>query len=309
MFFEIIKNPKINFTGCFKVTSIISLILVAGSIWLAATKMQYGVDFRGGAELQIKFSETMGLEGVRDALTQSGFGNAVVQSIGDAEENEYLVKVSGDESNLNAVTDEVTAALTAKFSADKMEIRKVDIVGPKAGAQLRLSGFQAMFWALMAIMIYVALRFEFKYAPGAIVATFHDVAIVLGIYAFTGTEFTLQTVAAILAVIGYSVNDTVVIYDRVREHENMDARTLPQVINEALNETLSRTLLTSATTLFVALTMFYAGGPAVHDFFLAMTVGVVVGSYSSLFVAAPVALFFDRMGSKSKSTSSTRAQA
>ena len=166
-----------------------------------------------------------------------------------------------------------------------------------------------MFWALMAIMIYVALRFEFKYAPGAIVATFHDVAIVLGIYAFTGTEFTLQTVAAILAVIGYSVNDTVVIYDRVREHENMDARTLPQVINEALNETLSRTLLTSATTLFVALTMFYAGGPAVHDFFLAMTVGVVVGSYSSLFVAAPVALFFDRMGSKSKSTSSTRAQA
>lgn len=294
MFFEIIKNPKFNFVGSFKISTIVSLILVVGSIWLAATRMQYGVDFRGGAELQIKFSETMGLEGVREALTKSGFGNAVVQQIGESNENEYLVKVSGDESNLNQVTDDVSAALTTAFSADRMEIRKVDIVGPKAGAQLRLSGFQAMFWALLAIMIYVALRFEFKYAPGAIVATFHDVAIVLGIYALTGTEFTLQTVAAVLAVIGYSVNDTVVIYDRVREFENMDARTLPQVINEALNDTLSRTLLTSATTLFVSLTMFYAGGPAVHDFFLAMTVGVVVGSYSSLFIAAPVALFFDR---------------
>jgi preprotein translocase subunit SecF len=295
MFFEIIKNPQFDFVGKFKFTSIISLILVAGCVWLAATKMQYGVDFRGGAEIQIKFSSETPLETVRAALTQSGFGNAVVQTIGDASENEYLVKVVGDESNLNQVTDEVSDALKGAFTGDAMEIRKVDIVGPKAGAQLRLSGFQAMFWALLAIMIYVGLRFEFKYAPGAIVATFHDVAIVLGIYALTGTEFTLQTVAAILAVIGYSVNDTVVIYDRVREFENMDARSLPQVINEALNSTLSRTLLTSLTTLFVSQTMFLAGGPAVHDFFLALTVGVVVGSYSSLFVAAPVALFFDRM--------------
>lgn len=305
MFFEIIKNPKIKFTGMFKVTSIISLILVAGGVFLAATKMQYGVDFRGGAELQVKFSENMELQSVRDALTQSGYGNAVVQSIGEATDYEYLIKVSGDESNLNQVTDEVSAALTSAFPSN-MEIRKVDIVGPKAGAQLRLSGFQAMFWALLAIMIYVGLRFEFKYAPGAIVATFHDVAIVLGVYAATGTEFTLQTVAAILAVIGYSVNDTVVIYDRVREFENMDARTLPQIINEALNDTLSRTLLTSATTLFVSLTMFYTGGPAVHDFFLAMTVGVVVGSYSSLFVAAPVALFFDRF---TRSSSAKHAEA
>lgn len=305
MFFEIIKNPKVKFTGLFKFTSLISLVLVVGGIFLATTRMQYGVDFRGGAELQIKFSETMALQSVRDALTKSGYGNAVVQSIGEATDNEYLVKVSGDESNLNQVTDEVSASLTGAF-ASNMEIRKVDIVGPKAGAQLRLSGFQAMFWALLAIMIYVGLRFEFKYAPGAIVAVFHDVAIVLGIYAATGTEFTLQTVAAILAVIGYSVNDTVVIYDRVREFENMDARTLPQIINEALNDTLSRTLLTSATTLFVSLTMFYTGGPAVHDFFLAMTVGVVVGSYSSLFIAAPVALFFDRF---TRSSSEKRATA
>lgn len=306
MFFEIIKNPKYNFIKSFKVTVPLSIVLVVGSIWLAATRMQYGVDFRGGAELQIKFTETTDLNVVRDSLTKSGFGNAVVQQIGDVSENEYLVKVSGDETNLNQITDEVSAALTKDFPAEKMEIRKIDIVGPKAGEQLRISGIQAMFWALLAIMIYVGLRFEFKYAPGAIVALFHDVAIVLGVYAATGTEFTLQTVAAILAVIGYSVNDTVVIYDRVREFENMDARTLPQIINEALNDTLSRTLLTSATTLFVSLTMFYTGGPAVHDFFLAMTVGVVVGSYSSLFIAAPVALFFDRF---TRSSSAKRAEA
>ncbi len=306
MFFEIIKNPKFNFTGCFKFTSVISFILVAVSIWLAATKMQYGVDFRGGAELQVQFSETTKLEDLRSTLNKSGYGNAVVQSYGDEVDNTFLVKVAGDESNLNIVSDAVSLALKTAYSTDQMEIVKVDIVGPKAGAQLRLSGFQAMFWALLAIMIYVSLRFEFKYAPGAIVAVFHDVSIVLGIYAITGTEFTLQTVAAILAVIGYSVNDTVVIYDRVREYENMDARTLGQIIDLALNDTLSRTLLTSATTLFVALTMFYSGGPAVHDFFLAMTVGVVVGSYSSLFVAAPVALLFDKT---SRSTSAKRVEA
>src|SRR5690606_24846257 len=154
-------------------------------------------------------------------------------------------------------------------SAQHAEIVKVDIVGPKAGAQLRLSGFQAMLWAVLAIMIYLALRFDMKFAPGAIVALFHDVIIVLGVYGLTGTEFTLSTVAAILAVIGYSVNDTVIIYDRIREHEEKSPG-LPLVdhINRALNETLSRSVLTSGTTLSVSLAMFFLGGAALRDFFL-----------------------------------------
>ena len=198
-------------------------------------------------------------------------------------------------SQLSAPNDGV-----AKDFADKgVEVRKTDIVGPKAGAQLRISGFQAMAWALLAIMIYIALRFDFKYSPGAIVALFHDVVIVVGCFALTGREFTLQTVAALLAVIGYSVNDTVVVYDRVREHEvKFSGRSLKEHINNAINETLSRTILTSGTTLFVALSMFFFGGQSIHDFFFAITLGVLVGTYSSIFVAAPVILFFDKFQQK-----------
>ncbi len=302
MFFEILKNPNINFIKLYKPAAIFSTILVIVCLWLAATKMEYGVDFRGGAEIQVKFSSGVNLEEIRSALETNGYGGAVVQSIGDAADNEYLVKVSGDDDNLNQVADEVSQSLLATFSAADIEIRKVDIVGPKAGAQLRMSGFQAMFWALLAIMVYLGLRFDFKYAPGAIVSTAHDVAVVLGVYALTGTEFTLQTVAALLAVIGYSVNDTVVIYDRIRENEaNGVTESLEKVINVALNETLARTVITAITTIFVCTTMFLMGGPAIHDFFLAMTVGVVVGLYSSLFIATPVALVFDRFMNKKDS--------
>ena len=152
-------------------------------------------------------------------------------------------------------------------------------------------------------MVYIGLRFDFKYSPGAIVALFHDVSIILGVFAISGTEFTLQTVAALLAVIGYSVNDTVIVYDRVREHEQkFVGRSLSEHINNAVNETLSRTFLTSATTLFISVIMYVFGGLAIRDFFLAITLGVVIGTYSSIFVAAPVTLFFDKMrGEESES--------
>jgi len=158
-----------------------------------------------------------------------------------------------------------------------------------------------MLWALIAIMVYIGLRFDFKYSPGAIVALFHDVSIILGIFAFTGTEFTLQTVAALLAVIGYSVNDTVIVYDRVREQENKNkALWLGKHINQAINDTLSRTVLTSGTTLFVSLAMFIWGGMAIREFFLAISLGVIIGTYSSIFVAAPVTLLFDKFQKNSE---------
>ena len=210
----------------------------------------------------------------------------------------FLLKVQADEASLNKVTEEVSDTLKDHYASKGVEIRKVDIVGPKAGAQLRLSGFQAMGWALVAIMVYIGLRFDFKYAPGAIVALFHDVVIILGVFAITDREFSLQIVGALLAVIGYSVNDTVVVYDRVREHEEKSPSKLTKLINTALNETLSRTILTSATTLFVSVCMFAMGGGVIHDFFFAITLGVFIGTYSSLFVAAPTVLFFDRFQSK-----------
>lgn len=293
---ELIKrNIKYDFVGKFGPTAILSFIVVVASLTLLFTKLQYGVDFRGGAEVQVKFSQSVSLSEVRSTLIKSGFTGIIVQSLGESSDNELLIKLPGSEKNLNSITQKVHETLVNSFSSYGAEVRKVDIVGPKAGAQLRTSGFQAMAWALIAIMVYVGLRFDFKYSPGAIVALFHDVSIILGIFALSGTEFTLQTVAALLAVIGYSVNDTVIVYDRVREHEDKYAGLeLKEHINNAINETLSRTILTSGTTLFISLTMYFFGGGAIKDFFLAISLGVIIGTYSSIFVAAPVTLFFDK---------------
>lgn len=293
--FQIIKpGTKFNFTKLYGVAALLSLVVVGASLFGLFSKMSYGVDFRGGAEIQLKFTEKVSLENVRKELKDTGFSEVTAITLGEPGDFEYLLKVPGDESNLNSITEKVNATLKRDYG-DKVDIRKIDIVGPKAGAELRLSGFQAMLWALIAIMVYIGLRFDFKYSPGAIVALFHDVSIILGVFAFTGTEFTLQTVAALLAVIGYSVNDTVIVYDRVREHEQkFPGRDLATHINEAVNETLSRTILTSGTTLFVSLTMFFLGGLAIRDFFLAISLGVIIGTYSSIFVAAPVTLLFDR---------------
>lgn len=294
--FEIIKSgTNFDFTGKFAIASIFSFVLVVTSLYFAIFHMNYGVDFRGGAEIQIKFEKNVALGDLRKALSEHGFDGASVQTIGELTENEVLVKAQAKEGELNSVAEKMGVMLEKVFSEQGAQIRKVDIVGPKAGAELRISGFESMLWAMLAIMVYVGLRFEFKYSPGAIIALFHDVSIILGVFALTGTDFTLQTVAALLAVIGYSVNDTVIVYDRVREHEQkFSGVTLADNINTAINSTLSRTLLTSGTTLFVSAAMFFFGGPAIQDFFMAITLGVLVGTYSSIFIAAPVTLLFDR---------------
>jgi preprotein translocase subunit SecF len=286
---------NINFTAKFPISVVFSLLLVLGSIILFITKgLNYGVDFRGGAEIQVRFSEAIDMGALRSEL-KSNFRSSSVQQIGDTSQNELLIKVSGSEENLNQVTDQITKMLTSKFASLNPDIQKTDIVGPKAGEQLRISGFQALIWALLMIMIYIALRFDYKYSPGAIVALIHDVVIIVGIFILMDKEFSLQIVGALLAVIGYSVNVTVVVYDRVRENEENDTQSpLRMLINKALNETLSRTILTSITTLIVSILMFSMGGGVIHDFFFAITLGVIIGTYSSLFVAAPTILFFDK---------------
>ena len=289
---EIIKSDtKFDFVSRFKLTSIISTALVLISLWAIFFKLTYGVDFKGGAEIQAKFNQKVTLNTLRKSLKSYGHKGASVQTIGEADQNEVLIKVAVTEDNLNSVTQQVTDSLKRDYVAQGVEIRKVDIVGAKAGAALRISGFQSMLWALLAIMLYIGLRFDFKYSPGAIVALFHDVVIILGIFSFVGIDFTLQTVAALLAVIGYSVNDTVIVYDRVRENEQKDKQLpLSTHINKAINQTLSRTILTSGTTLFISLTMYFMGGMAIKDFFLCISLGVIIGTYSSIFIAAPVTL-------------------
>ncbi len=309
--FEIIKSgTKFDFVSKFSMTAIFSTVIVATSLFFLFTKMNFGVDFRGGAEIQVKFNQKVQLSELRRNLERDGFKGLTAQSIGEESENEYLLKVLASEDNLNAVTEKVSLSLNENYKEQGLEIRKVDIVGPKAGSELRKSGFLAMLWALLAIMVYIGLRFDFKYSPGAIVALFHDVSIILGVFALTGTEFTLQTVAALLAVIGYSVNDTVIVYDRVREHEaKFVGRSLGEHINNAVNETLSRTVLTSTTTLFISVIMYVFGGLAIRDFFLAISLGVIIGTYSSIFVAAPVTLFFDKMRNEEESSNASSVKA
>ncbi len=284
---QIIKKTNIDFVGKFKIVGTITFLLSVVGLYVAFTQMNYGVDFRGGAEVQVKFEKTVSLEAVRTVLDKEKFSGVVVQTIGDVQDNELLIKVSGDESNLNDVTEKLSSVMTSQFKDSGVDMRKVDIVGPKAGANLRMSAFLAIGWALLAIMVYIGIRFDYRYAPGAFLCLFHDVSLILGIFALTGLDFTLQIVAAILAIIGYSINDTVIVYDRIREHEeNIAGLTFKEHVNRAINETLQRTVMTSLATFIVCIIMVFMGGIVIRDFFIVMSMGIVIGTYSSIFVAS-----------------------
>jgi preprotein translocase subunit SecF len=284
----------------FKVAGLLSLILVIASFVMFFTKgLNYGVDFRGGVEIQVKFNQKVELGELREMMKAGQVPLSQLQSIGDDNSNEFLLKLESDKGDLNAVSNQVSAVLNGKYGEGKFEILKNDIVGPKAGAELRTSAFKALMWAILAIMIYLALRFDYKFAPGAIAALIHDVTIIIGAFILTQKEFSLQIVAALLAIIGYSVNDTVVIYDRVREIETMHPHlSTVETINRALNETMSRTIITSLTVLGVSVVMLVWGGSVIHDFFFAMTIGVILGVYSTIFIAIPMTAFYEKMTSK-----------
>jgi preprotein translocase subunit SecF len=292
---ELIKHgTKIDFVGKAKYIVSASVILTVIAIYGIINHMNYGVDFRGGAEIQTKFEKSIQVDKLREALDKAGLKGVTVQTIGLESDHEVLIKVQAEEGSLNTITQKITEDLHREFADNKGEIQKVDIVGPKAGKQLRLSGIKAMFWAILSIMIYIAIRFDFRYAPGAMISLSHDIIVVAGIIAWTGHEFSLQTVAALLAIIGYSINDTVIVYDRIREHEDKDKSiTLRQHINDAVNDTLSRTIITSLATLLVTVSMYFFGGIAIKDFFFAMSLGIIFGTYSSVYIAAITTLFTD----------------
>lgn len=293
-------KKNIDYVGMFKYAGVLSLLLVLGTIVMFFTKgLNYGVDFRGGVEVQVKFNQKVELGELREVLTENKVPMSQLQSIGDESQNEFLLKLESDKGDLNAVSAQVTSVLSSKYGEGKYEILKNDIVGPKAGSELRTSAFKALFWAILAIMIYLALRFDYKFAPGAIAALIHDVTIIIGAFILTQKEFSLQIVAALLAIIGYSVNDTVVIFDRVREIEAQHpGLSTIETINRALNETMSRTIITSATVLGVSVIMLIWGGSVIHDFFFAMTIGVILGVYSTIFIAIPMTAFYEKIVAK-----------
>ncbi len=292
---------NIAFSRYFRLGAIISSILVILSLFQIFVRgINFGVDFKGGAEIQVKFTEEVSTEDLRQTVEEAGISSSQVVALGEASDHEFMIKVAATEENINEVSDSIAGMLERSFSQEGVEIRKTDIVGPKAGKELRTAGFLAMFWAMLAIMIYIGLRFDFKYAPGVVFAVIHDVIIVIGIFSLMGREFSLQIVGALLAVIGYSVNDTVVIYDRVREHELKlsSGQPMDKIINRSLNETLTRTILTSSTTLFVALSLMIWGGGVIQDFFFAVTLGLIFGTSSSLFVASPITIWIDGVMAK-----------
>jgi len=279
-----IRRFAFGFSGLVIAASIISIILHGG--------LNYGIDFAGGTLVQVKFSQPTQVEAIKENLASIGLDRSLVQRFGERGENEYLIRVEKSVSDLGGLSGQIEATLREAYGKDGVEVRRTEMVGPKVGEDLRKKGILAIVYALIGILIYITWRFEsFIFALGAVVALAHDVMITVGAFSIANKEFTLPIVAAILTIIGYSLNDTIVVYDRIRENRRrMRRESFAKVINASINETLSRTLLTSFTTLIVVVVLFIYGGGVIHDFAFALMVGVLVGTYSSIFVASPIIL-------------------
>jgi preprotein translocase subunit SecF len=249
----------------------------------------YGIDFAGGTLVQVKFSEPVSIKRIRRALAELDLGDCLIQQFGEQEDNEVLIRVEKSTSEIEGLSDRISRQLASVFSPEGFEIRRVEMVGPQVGKDLRRKGILAIVYAMLGILIYITWRFELKFAVAAIIALFHDITITVGIFSITDKEFTLAIVAALLTIAGYSINDTIVVFDRFRENLRMMRRKpYEEILDTSINQTLSRTILTSLTTLLVTVCLLILGGGVIHDFALALTIGVVVGTYSSIFIASPI---------------------
>jgi len=292
---QIIKHDiNVDFTGKRKLALILSAVIIL--IGLASLVVNggpnYGIDFVGGTLVQVKFVETTDAAQIKDSLASMELGSLVVQSFGD-DANEFLIRVqeTGKGKELSGM---ISGSLNAVYGEGNVDIRRVEMVGPQVGKDLRQKGILSLVYAMIGILIYISWRFELRFAIGAIVALMHDVLITLGAFSISGREIDLPIIAAFLAIIGYSLNDTIIVYDRIRENYGKHQKKgFDAVVNLSINETLSRTILTSGTTLLVVLALFIFGGGVIHNFAFAMLIGILVGTYSSIFVASPVLIFWD----------------
>jgi preprotein translocase subunit SecF len=262
----------------------IALILIAfASIFTRG--FNFGIDFTGGTLVEVGYEEDVGLERVRAALEKEGYGGATVQHFGTL--RDVLIRVPPSEDTSSAELSNRVFRALSEDAGGKVELRRVEFVGPQVGDELAEQGGLAVLYALIGILIYVALRFEWRFAVGSVVALIHDVVITIGLFSLLQIEFDLPVLAAVLAVIGYSLNDTIVVFDRIRENFRKVRKGSPvEIINGALNQTLSRTIVTSGTTLLVVLALFFLGGEIIHGFALVLLVGIIVGTYSSIYVAS-----------------------
>jgi len=294
---ELIRpDTRFDFIGKKKFTlwiSTIAILVSFGFIFLHGG-LKYGVDFAGGLLIQPKFSKAIDISEVRDALETMGLKDAMVQNFGG--ENEFLIRVEKTSEDLEGMSKKIQASLQERFKDKALEIRRVEAVGPKVGKDLKTKALWAVGLSLLAILIYVAWRFkQVAYGLGGIVALFHDVIVTYGAISIFNLEYSLSLLAVILTIIGFSINDTIVIFDRVRENiKKMRKENLETIFNISINETLGRTILTSGTVMMVVLILFFFGGPVIHDFTTAMIVGLISGTYSTVYIASPVVLLWEK---------------
>lgn len=294
---ELVKGTKIDFMGkriyAFIISSIFSLLGIIAIVQIGLGKANLGVDFAGGTAVQIKFAQSVQLHDVRLALEEGGLKDFDLQDL--PAENKVLIRVKKQEEKLGGFSEKITQILSQKFSDKKPVIDSTTEIGPKVGSKLRKDALWAILVAVAGILIYVAWRFQFRFGVGATIATFHDVLAVLGIFYVLNKEMNLILLSALLTIAGYSLTDTVVVFDRIRENiKRYIKEPVEVVINRSINEVLSRTIVTSLTVFLSSLALFLFGGEVIHDFALAMLLGVIIGTYSSIFVASPVVVLLGK---------------
>jgi preprotein translocase SecF subunit len=313
---EFFRNPNINFVGAMKPAFMFSAVLVivslVGLLFMGGPRLS--IDFTGGSVLQVKMNPAPSVGDIRTALEGQGYDGIQVTEFGSVDE--FLITfptpaevvelaAAGDEKARNTGVSTVSGEKTldaaqillgdlrAGLSGTEIELRREESVGPKIGGELRTAALNSIVAALALIVLYITVRFVFRYGVAAIMALVHDVTLTLGVFALLHFEVSLQIIAAFLTIIGYSLNDTIVVFDRIRENMKLRRKeSYRQVINRSINECLSRTVLTSLTTMFVALTLYFLGGPVIHDFAFALCFGVIVGTYSSMFIASPILVWW-----------------
>lgn len=292
-----LSHAKVDFMKVHKLALILSVVCIVGSLALVFVKgLNFGIDFAGGILIEARMPENAEVSQVRELIT-SQIKDVQIQNV---DKQDLLIRVAKTDEEQSVIVKKIQEILNQNFS--NVEYRKIDYVGPQVGAELIKKGFMALFMSFLFIMIYIWIRFDWQFGLGGIFALIHDAILTLGFFAISGLEFNLTSIAAILTVIGYSINDSVVIYDRIREnlrrYKKMD---LAELINSSTNSTLSRTVLTSGVTLFSLLALMIFGGEALHSFSTATFVGIVIGTYSSIYISAPILIYFDpRKEEKSK---------
>jgi len=288
------KQTHVDFMGKFKGALMFSgLLILAGIASIAINGgLKYGIDFEGGTLVQLKFKEAPTIDSIRSVLKDIELSDSTIQEFGSPDT--ILIRVGSADGELEEMGARIKSALEEKQGFSGIIIERVEMVGPKVGKDLRMKALLAILYAIIGIVIYISWRFELQYAVAAIIALLHDVLITMGAFSLLDKEFTLVIVAAFLTIIGYSLNDTIVIFDRIRENTRRKTKeSLSDVINSSINQTISRTLLTSGTTLLVVVALFFLGGEIIHDFSFALLVGVVVGTYSSIFIASVFLVYWE----------------